>query len=67
MKKVWARIGMSVEVTDEEYKEIKKNFGCEDELSDEVVAMFISRGKPDGDSYIPDSFWWDEEDEEEDE
>ena len=56
MKTIWARIGMALEVPDEEFEEIKNNmhrgfydFNSESELG----KRFIKDGYLDGDSYIP--------------
>lgn len=52
-KKLWARIGMICEVTDEEYEELKdlmkKAPGDAATMLDE---LFRKRGEEDGDSYL---------------
>lgn len=67
MKKIWARIGISLEVTDEEYEGLKRQAsdyipdgGDELErtyhdldLDAEMSKRFIKDGWQDGDSYIP--------------
>lgn len=66
-KKIWARIGMSLTVSDEEYNILKelaeewKTYADDNldvsysdlELCDAMVKQFIERGVPEGDSYIP--------------
>ena len=58
MKRLWARIGMSVDVTDEEYDVIKTlmDSGLEDGAKTILAAMFHSRGYFDGDSYMPGNY-----------
>lgn len=63
MKKIWARIGVTVEVTDEHYNNLLKaaSYKAEDgvtriaelTLSQSETGFFFHYGKPDGDSYIP--------------
>ena len=65
MKKIWARIGMTLEVTDEEYEELRiqalnKAYQPDDEtiyddlgLSAALKKKFLEKGKANGDSYIP--------------
>ena len=60
MKKVFARIGMTLEVTDEEYKEILEEAGVnpaggnnEFDINAKFAAEFVKKGVIDGDSYIP--------------
>ena len=51
MKKVWARIGMTLELTEEEYKELQnERFG-----SSELMQKLASEGRiyPDGEAYTP--------------
>lgn len=58
MKTIWARVGVSLEVSDEEYEALKEQrdtngdvtvLECESDLS----ARFIWYGYPDGEIYIP--------------
>ena len=63
MKSIWARIGVKLNVTAEEYEVLKKKasyvgsdgitrFG-ELTLNDDEINRFFHLGVPDGDSYIP--------------
>lgn len=57
MKKLWARVGMELEVTDEEYESIQEKAMGEDYCFDEdseLAKRFISDGKLSGESYVPD-------------
>ncbi len=59
MKKIWARIGMTAEVSDEEYERIKKltNSKFDNEFIEGQRLMskvFRERGRMDGNSYMPD-------------
>lgn len=68
-KKIWARVGMSVEVSDEQYERIKakaldrkytESNGYEiygDYWDDEVDELFMTKGVFDGDCYIPSCEW----------
>lgn len=74
MKNIWIRVGTSVEVTDEQYEEIKKkalsseyskSYGYEryDDLDGNEFPGWLwdkieKRGKIDGDTYIPDTQWY---------
>ena len=61
MKTIWARIGMELEVTDEEYEAIKAKADHDDyemEEDDELTRRFVSDGKLSGESYIPDCCLW---------
>lgn len=68
MKRIWARIGMSLEVTDKEFSILKglaaelaesrgydgdEEYYADLELADGMVQKFMKRGTPDGESYIP--------------
>lgn len=70
MKTVWMRVGMTVEVTDEQYEELRKEalnetytkaygFNRYDDL--EAPSWLLDRiekyGELDGDSYIPETEW----------
>lgn len=72
MKNVWLRVGMSVEVTDEQYEELRqsainkeyteaKGYDVYDEL-DDFPQWFWDKlekdGKMNGDTYIPENEWW---------
>ena len=57
MKKLWARIGMELVVTDEEYESIQEKAMGEDYCFDEdseLAKRFVSDGKLSGESYVPD-------------
>ena len=61
MKKIWARIGVSMYVTDSEYEKLKARRG-DIELSPQQAKTFLELGKIEGDSYIPETvFWWGDE------
>jgi hypothetical protein len=55
MKRLWARMGMSVDVTDEEHAELVELLkeGKEDEAREIIVDMFLCNGYINGDSYMP--------------
>jgi hypothetical protein len=55
MKRLWARIGMNVDVTDEEYDVIKilLDGGLEDEARKILWELFKTRAYMNGDSYMP--------------
>lgn len=58
--RIFARISMSMEVSESEYKELEKrseNGTLDVDLSDELAEKFIKDGYLDGDSYIPASFF----------
>ena len=59
MKRVFARIGMEMNVTDEEFERLKDKYNYEGNLSVEDVKMFMEKGEllVDNctDSYIPQS------------
>lgn len=59
MKRVFARIGMEMNVTDEEFERLKDKYTYESELSVEDAKMFMEKGEllVDNytDSYIPQS------------
>ena len=57
--KLWARIGITVLVTEEEYNKYKKMV-LEDEiryLTQEQAEWFRKNGYADGDSYIPEEIF----------
>lgn len=63
MKKIFARIGMTLEISDEEYAELIKESGSnpndglnEFDINKEFAMRFIKDGELDGDSYIPEEF-----------
>lgn len=53
MKRVFARIGMELVVTDEEFERLRSKYTFEDNLSEEDARMFLEKGKLITDSYIP--------------
>ena len=69
MKTVWARIGMSVKVTDEQYEMLRRkalnpDYPEEDEVYDDfedlpkwLLDKFEDEGEIDGDCYIPCDCW----------
>lgn len=63
MKSIWMRVGMSVEVTDEQYEKLKEEaLNGSDRYDDlETPQWLIDRiekyGEIDGDSYIPETIW----------
>ena len=61
MKRIWARIGMSLMVPDEEYEKLKKrterNGDYEFDGSNKLAKRFVKDGKPDGECYIPEDIF----------
>lgn len=59
MKRVFARIGMELNVTDEEFERLQKKYNYESDLSAEDAKMFLEKGSmlvdQCTDSYIPQS------------
>lgn len=60
-KKIWARIGITLEVSDEQYWELRNRLDekghCQ--LSEKEGKLWQSMGVVDGDCYIPDEeFEW---------
>lgn len=59
MKRVFARIGMDLVVTDEEFEQLKNKYTYEGNLSVEDARMFMEKGEllvdRYTDSYIPQS------------
>lgn len=59
MKTIWARIGMSLEVSDAEYDHLRESVRLEGgsfddlDLDDDFAHRFQKNGYVDGDSYIP--------------
>lgn len=59
--KLWARIGITVLVTEEEYNNFKKQTMVDDKvLTDEQAEWFVKNGYADGESYIPEEVFKDE-------
>ena len=57
MKTLWARIGMRVSVTDEEYDKMKELIARDtDEASEMISKIFLERGVIYGDSYMPSNY-----------
>lgn len=55
MKRVFARIGMYLTVTDEEFERLKEEYYHETDLSEKDCERFVKDGAiADTDSYIPD-------------
>ena len=62
MKRIFARIGFVVEVTDSEWQTLREKYGREQDISQEDIEKIIKRGDPTGDSYMPqDTFDYPEE------
>lgn len=62
MKRVWARIGMSLMVSDEEAEQLLKEAGCNDsgqnyeyDINEAFAQRLVKYGKVDGDCYIPEN------------
>jgi hypothetical protein len=58
MKRLWARVGMSFEISDKEYEEFIKNCrgdcGQRNKANDTVFDWIKNGiGKPDGETYFP--------------
>ena len=58
MKALWARVGMSANITDEEHMAIVKllDDGKEDEARGMLCQIFMNRGYLYGDSYMPGNY-----------
>ena len=58
MKTLWARVGMSANITDDEHMAIVKllDDGKEDEARGMLCQIFMNRGYLDGDSYMPSNY-----------
>lgn len=57
-KIIWGRIGMFVEVSNDEYERYKTK--CEDEeldMPEDLYELFKTKGKFGGNTYIPEEFW----------
>ena len=59
MKKIWARVGITVNVPNKKYKELKHRFQDkgDDSLTEEEAEFFRKNGTVDGESYIPEDCW----------
>ena len=71
MKRIWARVGITVEVTDEQYEELRQMALNEslsqshgypvyddlDEFPDWLSWKIAKEGIIDGDSYVPSDCW----------
>lgn len=58
MKRIWARVGMSLDISDEEYEELKKQRDESGDLTilecdSDLNLRFVKDGYPDGETYIP--------------
>lgn len=58
MKRLWARIGMSVDITDDEYYVVKTllDAGLDKEARSILLDLFLDRGYFNGDSYMPGNY-----------
>ena len=57
MKRLWARIGVAVDVTDEEYVKIKTLLQENEEEAIELLKqLFTNNGYLNGDSYMPGNY-----------
>ena len=58
MKTLWARVGMSVDITEEEHTQIKQLIECgrDDEAGKILTELFVNRGYFSGDSYMPGNY-----------
>lgn len=58
--KIWARIGITLDVSEEYYEELKERAnGGDCELTEDEGAIWCQMGVVDGDCYIPDEeFEW---------
>lgn len=67
MKRVFARIGMYLTVSDEEFEELKEEYYGQEDLPKELCERFLKDGELSSywdkctDSYIPDSAFDDRE------
>lgn len=57
MINLWARLGVTIKLTEEEWKEVKSNKG----ISGELMQKLADSGRiiPDGDSYTPEESYAD--------
>ena len=62
-KIIWARIGMFVEVSNEEYERFKEECGDSD-MPPDLYELFKSEGKFGGDSYVPEFYFNEKSDDE---
>lgn len=61
MKRIWARIGMSLDISDTDYKNLLAAVRHRDGTIDDyefdtychLMSQFMEQGIPDGESYIP--------------
>lgn len=53
MKKIFGRISMLLEVSDEEFEELKNKYSNDAEISKKLCTRFLVHGKLTDDSYIP--------------
>ena len=58
MKRIWARVGMSLDISDEQYEELKKSRDENGDLTilecdSDLNLRFVKDGWPDGETYIP--------------
>ena len=57
MKRLWARIGMSVDISDEEYAKIKVLLQEDEEKTRAILTqLFTNKGYLNGDSYMPGNY-----------
>lgn len=54
MRKIFARIGMYLTVTDDEYEALRDEFRGDCDLPLEMCGRFLAQGELSTDSYIPD-------------
>lgn len=53
MKKIFGRISMLLEVSDEEFEELKNKYSNDAEISKELCLRFLEHKELADDSYIP--------------
>ena len=58
-KIIWARIGMFVEVSNDEYERYKEEWQ-DDEMPEDLYELFKVKGKIGGNSYVPEEIWEDD-------
>lgn len=66
--KIWARIGITVDITKEQYKRLERRASYKNDkiasfgectLTQDEAKYFIKNGVADGDSYIPEKIFMD--------
>lgn len=58
MKTLWARVGMSIDITDAEHEKLIQliNNGDDDMARAIISKLFLNQGRINGDSYMPGNY-----------